>query len=78
MAAPDYLGPILATGGPIASVAIMIRFASNAALRLLAGAVAVLTKDDDRGQRCLELLRILRNKDSPPPSDPDNDSPPPP
>jgi hypothetical protein len=64
MAAPDYLEPILAAGGPIASAAIMLRFGSVAALQLLAGAVAILTKDAGRAQRCLEVLRILRNKDS--------------
>jgi hypothetical protein len=65
MAAPDYLGSILATGGRTASVILMLCFGFVAALQLLAGAVAIFTKDPDRAQRCLEVLRILRNRDSP-------------
>jgi hypothetical protein len=46
---------------------VVIRFGPDAVLRLLAGAIAVLTRDEKRGERCLEVLRILRNKDKPPP-----------
>jgi hypothetical protein len=67
MALPEYLVPILAAGGPIASVIVILRFGPDAVLRLLAGAVAVFTSDEKRGQRCLEVLRILRNKTSSPP-----------
>jgi hypothetical protein len=62
MAAPDYLGSVLATDGP---TVLMLCFGFVAALQLLAGTVAIFTKDPDRAQRCLELLRILRNRDSP-------------
>jgi hypothetical protein len=62
MAAPDYLGSVLATDGP---TVLMLCFAFVAALQLLAGTVAIFTKDPDRAERCLELLRILRNRDSP-------------
>ena len=68
MALPEYVAPILATGGPVAFAVVVLRFVPDALLRLLAGAVAVLTKDDKRGARCLEVLRLLRGKDVPPPS----------
>jgi hypothetical protein len=60
VAVPEYVTPILAAGGPAALVFIAFRYGPDAALRLLAGAVAVLTRDKERGERCLEVLRILR------------------
>jgi hypothetical protein len=68
----DYAAPILATGGPVALVVVILRFGPDAVLRLLAGAVAVLTKDEKRGARSLEVLRLLRGKGDPPPSLPDS------
>jgi hypothetical protein len=67
MALPDYVAPVLAAGGPVALVLVVLRFGPDAFLRLLAGTVAVLG-DEKRGQRCLDLLRILRNRDQSPPS----------
>lgn len=72
MALPEYVGPVLAAGGPVALVAVVLRFGPDAVLRLLAGTVAVLG-DEKRGERCLEVLRILRGRDPstpPAPSDP--------
>jgi hypothetical protein len=66
MAFPEYVVPILAAGGPVAFAIVVLRFGSDAVLRLLAGAVAVCTKDEQRGTRCLEVLRPLRGKDGPP------------
>jgi hypothetical protein len=63
---PEYVVPILAASGPVAFAIVILRFGPDAVLRLLAGAVAVCTKDEKRGARCLEVLRILRGKDSPP------------
>jgi hypothetical protein len=60
MALPEYVAPILAAGGAIAILIVVLRFGPDAILRLLAGAVAVLTKDEKRGARCLEVLRLLR------------------
>lgn len=60
-----YVAPILATGGPVAAIFIALRFGPDAFVRLLAGTVAVLTRDKERGDRCLAVLRILRNKDDP-------------
>lgn len=65
---PEYVAPVIAAGGPVALVLVALRFGPDAVLRLLAGAVAVLTGDDKRGERCLEVLRILRKKDDPPTS----------
>jgi hypothetical protein len=72
MALPEYVAPIVAAGGPLALVVVVLRFGPDAVLRLLAGAVAVLTKDEKRGARSLEVLRLLRGKDDPPPSLPDS------
>jgi hypothetical protein len=77
MALPEYVAPIVAAGGPVALLIVVLRFGSDAVLRLLAGAVAVLTSDEKRGARCLEVLRLLRGKDDPPPSLPDASSDPP-
>ena len=72
MALPEYVTPILAAGGPVAFVIVVLRFGPDAVLRILAGAVAVFTSDEKRGARCLEVLRLLRRrKDGPPPSLPD-------
>ena len=67
-ALPEYVGPVLAAGGPVALVLVVLRFGPDAFLRLLAGTVTVLTRDENRGQRCLDLLRILRSRDQSPPS----------
>ena len=69
---PEYVAPILAAGGPVAFALVILRFGPDAVLRLLAGTVAVLTSDEKRGARCLEVLRLLRRKDDPPPSLPDS------
>lgn len=60
MLLPEYVAPVLAAGGPVALVLVVLRFGPHALLRLLAGTVAVLTRDKDRGQRCLDVLHILR------------------
>jgi hypothetical protein len=73
MTLPEYIEPIMAVGGPVALVVIVLRFGPDAVVRLVAGLAAVLTKDKDRGDRCLKVLRILRGKDDdPPPSLPDS------
>jgi hypothetical protein len=56
----EYIEPIMAVGGPVALVVIVLRFGPDAVVRLVAGLAAVLTKDKDRGDRCLKVLRILR------------------
>jgi hypothetical protein len=57
---PEYVAPILVVGSPVALALVILRFGPDAFLRLLAGTVAVLTRDDKRGQRCLDVLRVLR------------------
>ena len=73
MAVAEYVAPVVAVGGPVALVGIVLRFGPDALLRLVAGLVAVLTSDEKRGRRCLDVLRILRGRDHSPPSPP-NDS----
>ena len=76
MALPEYITPVIAAGGPVALMVIVLRFGPDAVVRLLAGAVAVLTGDEKRGERCLAVLRILRNKDDDdPPSSKHDDVP---
>jgi len=66
MALPEYVGPVLAVGGPIALVGVVLRFGPDAFLKLLAGTLAVLG-DDKRWQRCLDLLRVVRSRGQLPP-----------
>jgi len=68
----EYIKPVLAAGGPVALLFVALRLGPDAFLRLLAGTVAVLTRDKERGERCLKVLRILRNRDEddPPESSP--------
>jgi hypothetical protein len=64
MPLPEYAIPFLAMGWPAALLFIGLRYgALDAVLRLLAGSVAVLTRDDKRAERCLKVLRILCNRD---------------
>lgn len=61
----EYITPVLAAGGPITLVLVALRFGPDAVVRLLAGTVAVLTRDEKRGERCLKVLRVLRSMDDP-------------
>jgi len=73
---PESVTPILTVGGPlVALVLVVLRFGPDAFVRLLAGTVAVLTSDEKRGQRCLDVLRILRGRDQPPPELPSQSPP---
>jgi hypothetical protein len=54
--------PVLDIGGPAVLVIAALRLGPDALLRLFAGTVAVMTRDKDRGQRCLEVLRLLRRE----------------
>ena len=77
MSLPEYVGPILAHGGPAALVLafVILRFGPRELLRLMAGTVGIFTNNDKRGQRCLEMLRILYGRDQSPPSLPSNSLP---
>jgi hypothetical protein len=66
MALPEYIAPVVAAGGPVALVFVVLRFGPDALLRVLAGTVAVLTSDEERGKRCLKVLCALRRRDDPP------------
>jgi hypothetical protein len=63
MALPEYVAPVLSIAGPVALVYVILRFGPDAVLRLLAGIVAVVSGNDERGKRCLEVLRVLRGRD---------------
>ncbi len=68
MALPEFVTPVLAVvGTPALAYAIARSFphAARAVVVLVAGIVAILTRDENRGKRCLEVLRILRGRDSP-------------
>jgi hypothetical protein len=57
-------------GGSAALIFVILRFGPDAVVRLVAGLIAAITKDKERGERCLKVLRILRGMD-------DDDPPPP-
>jgi hypothetical protein len=59
----EYAAPVLEAGGPAAVLFIALRFGPDAFVRFLAGSVAVLTRDEKRGERCIKVLGILRNRD---------------
>ena len=63
MPLPEFVTPVLSIAGPAALVLVILRFGPDAVLRLLAGVGAVMTRDEQRGKRCLEVLRVLRGQD---------------
>jgi len=67
MSLPHYVAPVLTVVGTPALLFTIMRYGPDAVLRLLAGTVAVLTRDEQRGERCLEVLRILRRGPEQPP-----------
>jgi hypothetical protein len=66
MTLSEYVAPVLATGGPVALLAVVLCFGPNALVRLVAGTVAVLTGDKERSERCIQVLRVLRGREDPP------------
>jgi hypothetical protein len=67
MVLPEYVVPVLSTAGPAGFAYVVMRYGPDAVLRLMAGTVAIVTRDKDRGERCLEVLRVLRGRDREPP-----------
>jgi hypothetical protein len=65
MGLPEFVTPVLSIAGPSALVFVVLRFGPDAVLRLMAGTVAIVTSDKDRGERCLEVLRVLRGRAAP-------------
>ncbi len=65
MALPEFVTPVLSVAGPAALLLVILRFGPDAVLRLLAGFVAIVTRDPERGERCLEVLRVLRGQAAP-------------
>jgi hypothetical protein len=76
MALPEYVTPVLAASGTVAVLFVVFRYGLDAVVRLLAGVAAIFTGDEKRAERCIELVRVLRNRDKqryPPPSLPSGD-----
>lgn len=48
----------------LVALALGLRYGPDAVVRLLAGLVAVLTKDKGRGDRALTVLRLLQTRRS--------------
>jgi hypothetical protein len=65
MALPEYLTTAISVAGLPALVLIVLCFGPDAVLRLTAGLVAIVTNDEKRGQRCLDVLRALRPRGKP-------------
>jgi hypothetical protein len=65
MALPELVVPVASA----ATLGIVLRYGSDAVLRLVAGITAIAAKDDrqTRAQRALEVLRALRGDSQPPP-----------
>jgi hypothetical protein len=66
MSLPD-LAPVLAVGGPVTLVGVCLRYGSDAIVKVVAGVTAAVTKDDNKGKRCVEVMRALRRRDDDPP-----------
>lgn len=66
MPAAEYLAPVLTIAGLPALIFMIMRsfpHAARSVVVLLAGIAAVMTRDEQRGKRCLEVLRVLRGRD---------------
>ena len=61
---PELAIHVATIGGPVAVTVTVLRLGPAAVLRLLAGIAAVVTKDKERGERSLEVLRILGRQSS--------------
>lgn len=67
MPLPEFVTPVLAVAGtPALAYAVARSFphAARAVVVLVAGIVAVLTRDENRGKRCLEVLDKVTRRDS--------------
>jgi hypothetical protein len=67
MALPEYVASIVAAGDLPALAFIVLKFGSEAVVRLVAGLAAIISSDT-RTETCLTVLRTLRGKDDSPPS----------
>jgi len=66
MALPEYVAPVLTVAGLptlIFAITRSLPHAARAVVLLVAGTVAVMTGNEERGKRCLEVLRTLKGKD---------------
>lgn len=70
MSLPAYVAPVLASGGPVAFVLVISRYASQVAravVMLLASVVAIKTSDGKRRAACLKILDKVTRRDAGPP-----------
>ena len=70
MALPEFVTPVLSTAGPAALVFVIIRcfpHTARAVLLLLAGTIAIVTRDPKRRAACQKVLDTLTRRDSRPP-----------
>ena len=66
MALPDYVVPVLAVAGLPALIFVIMRslpHAARGAVMLLAGVVAVVTRDSKRRAACYKVLDTLTRRD---------------
>jgi hypothetical protein len=71
MSLPELVVP----AASVATVGVILRYGSDAVLRLVAGITAIVAKDErPRAQRALEVLRLVRrDSHAPPPEAPPTD-----
>jgi hypothetical protein len=55
---PDWT-PCLALAGHYLGFAVVLYYTSKALILLLAGTVAIFTKDEKRGQRCVQVVQAV-------------------
>ena len=65
MALPEFVTPIVSIASPAALLYVILRYGPVGVVRLLAGIVAIITSDEKRGQRCVEVLLALRSGRAP-------------
>lgn len=71
MALPEYVAPVLAVAGLPALIFMIMRgfpHAARGVVLLLAGVVAIVTKDPKRRAACYRVLGAITRKDTKPPT----------
>jgi hypothetical protein len=75
MSVPELVVPVASA----AALGVVLRYGSDAVLRLVAGITAIAARDErTRAQRALEVLRTLRRDGQPPSEDGSDENVPPP
>jgi hypothetical protein len=69
MALPEFVAPVLSVAGPVALLLVILRClpcVARAVVVLVAGLVAIATKDGKRRAACHKVLDTLTRKDDRP------------